>query len=125
MFIDTIETKMASPITKETIQHLAKLARLELTPNEEKQMLADLSKILAYFDELQTLDTSRVRPMTGGTTLKNVFREDTAAGETNRGAGVNAFPESKDGFLKIPPVFSAEGGSLPGRQAGASGEETT
>ncbi len=96
---------MSSPITKKTIQHLAKLARLELTPREEEKILTDLSKILAYFEELQALDTSHVEPMTGGTHLKNIFRED-AASEANRGAGTyDAFPESEDGFLKIPPVF--------------------
>ncbi len=91
-------------ITKETIKHLAKLAHLELTPEEEDKLLSDLSKILAHFEELKTLDTSRIEPMTGGTRLKNVFREDEVK-ETNRGAGAEAFPESKDGFLKVPPVF--------------------
>ncbi len=94
---------MASPITKETIKHLAKLARLELTPNEEESLLKDLSNILGHFEELQTLDTKNIPPQTG-TRLKNVFREDEAK-ETNKGGGVDAFPESENGFLKIPPVF--------------------
>lgn len=94
---------MSSPINRETIKHLAKLARLELTNDEEESLLKDLSNILAHFEELKNLDTSKVEPLMG-THLKNVFRED-AANETNRGAGVDAFPESKDGFLKIPPVF--------------------
>ena len=96
---------MSSPITKETIEHLAKLSRLELTPQEKEKILGDLLKILAHFEDLQKLDTSNVEPMAGGTQLKNKFRED-AATETNRGAGTDAFPESKDGFLKIPPVFT-------------------
>src|SRR3989344_2500685 len=104
---------MSSLINKETIKYLAKLARLELTNAEEESLLKDLSNILAHFEELKTLDTSKVEPMTGGTHLKNAFREDIAS-ETNRGAGIDAFPESKDGFLKIPPVFSAEGGSASG-----------
>ncbi|MBI4087288.1 MAG: Asp-tRNA(Asn)/Glu-tRNA(Gln) amidotransferase subunit GatC [Candidatus Liptonbacteria bacterium] len=108
---------MSSPITKKTLEHLAKLARIELNASEEKKLLADLSKILDHFKELQELDTSNVPPMTGGTDLKNVFRED-AGGEgpeadashrygagTNRGEGVDAFPEKENGFLKIPPVF--------------------
>ncbi len=61
-----------------------------------------------HFKELQALDTSAVLPMTGGTDLRSVFREDAESGgpeNTNRGAGVEAFPENKQGFLKIPPVF--------------------
>ena len=107
---------MSSTIGKRELEHLAKLARIELDPNEEEKLLRDLGNILEYFNELQRLDTSAVAPMTGGTDLRNVFREDGAIDEngdeqnngrenTNRGAGVEAFPESKDGFLKIPPVF--------------------
>ncbi|MEK7507737.1 MAG: Asp-tRNA(Asn)/Glu-tRNA(Gln) amidotransferase subunit GatC, partial [Patescibacteria group bacterium] len=70
----------------------------------EEKILADLSKILAYFEELRALDTSAVVPMTGGTHLKDAFRDDEPL-ETNRGEGVDIFPESESGLLKIPPVF--------------------
>jgi aspartyl-tRNA(Asn)/glutamyl-tRNA(Gln) amidotransferase subunit C len=108
---------MSSTITKRELEHLAKLARIELDPKEEEKLLKDLGAILDYFKELQALDTSTITPMTGGTDLRNVFREDASEnlkgnGEenggpenTNQGAGVEAFPESKNGFLKIPPVF--------------------
>jgi len=87
------------------LKHLAKLARIELDPKEEEKLLRDLGGILDHFKELQTLDTANVAPMTGGTDLRNVFREDTERENTNRGAGTEAFPEKKDGFLKVPPVF--------------------
>lgn len=96
---------MSSPINKTVLEHLAKLARLELQKSEEEKLLADLSKILDHFKELQELDTSNVPPMTGGTDLKNVFRDDEERESTNRGEGVDAFPEKENGFLKIPPVF--------------------
>jgi aspartyl-tRNA(Asn)/glutamyl-tRNA(Gln) amidotransferase subunit C len=115
---------MSSVITKHELEHLAKLARIELDPKEEEKLLHDLGAILDYFKELQQLDTAAVPPMTGGTDLRNIFREDgvdpdadvtsattgvdaqTAGHEnTNRGAGVETFPETKDGFLKVPPVF--------------------
>jgi aspartyl-tRNA(Asn)/glutamyl-tRNA(Gln) amidotransferase subunit C len=96
-------------IGKKELEHLAQLSRIELDPKEEDKLLADLGAILNYFKELQALDTTNVPPMTGGTDLMNVFREDgeEAGGRenTNRGAGVNAFPESKDGYNKVPPVF--------------------
>ena len=96
---------MASPITKHELEHLATLARIELDPKEEEKLLKDLGAILDYFKELQELDTTNVKPMTGGTDLVNVFREDDERESTNRGAGVDQFPETKDGYLKIPPVF--------------------
>ena len=96
---------MSSTIGKRELEHLAKLARIELDPKEEEKLLKDLGNILDHFKELQALDTSNVEPMAGGTDLKNVFREDDERENTNRGAGVEAFPEKQDGYLKIPPVF--------------------
>ena len=96
---------MASTITKHELEHLATLARIKLNPNEEEKLLKDLGAILDHFKELQELDTANVKPMTGGTDLMNVLRNDGERENTNRGAGVEAFPDTKNGYLKIPPVF--------------------
>jgi len=100
---------MSSSINKKELEHLAELSRIKLDPKEEEKLLKDLGAILDYFKELQALDTANVPPMTGGTDLLNSFREDLVENggreNTNRGAGVEAFPESKDGYLKVPPVF--------------------
>ena len=100
---------MSSTIGRQELEHLAKLARIRLDPKEEEGLLKDLANILEHFKELQILDTSAVPPMTGGTELRNVFREDGeengGSENTNRSEGVEAFPQKKNGFLKIPPVF--------------------
>jgi len=96
---------MASPINKTTLAHLAKLARIELDPKEEEKILKDLMEILDYFKELEALDTKNVHPMTGGTDLENIFRDDAERENTDRGRGVESFPEAKNGFLKVPKVF--------------------
>lgn len=109
---------MAS-LDKKSLEHLAELAHLELDANEEEKFLRDLEKVLSYFEELKSLDTSSVEPtrppstssiaksgeVNGGTSLKNVFREDEERKNTDRGEGIDAFPESEEGFLKVPPVF--------------------
>jgi len=96
---------MASTITKTELEHLAKLARIELDPKSEEKLLKDLGAMLAYFEQLNELDTTGVLPMTGGTDLKNILRDDAERENTNRGAGVEQFPEKKDGYLKVPAVF--------------------
>ena len=96
-------------IGKKELEHLAQLSRIEIDPKEADKLVTDLGAILDHFKELQELDTANVPPMTGGTDLINVFREDAVENggreNTNRGAGVDAFPESKDGYNKVPPVF--------------------
>lgn len=93
-------------INKESLEHLANLARLELSDKESAKFLTDLGKILEHFRELQEVSTENIVPMAGGTELKNVFRED---GETKSSLKpdlvVEQFPEKEKHWLKIPPVF--------------------
>lgn len=95
-------------INKKSLEHLADLARLELSERDEEQFLADFQKILKHFEELQELKTEDVPEMTGGTELKNILREDEVFEEghyDDAGSIVHQFPDSKEGFLKIPKVF--------------------
>ncbi len=95
-----------STIDKKSLKQLAELARLELSEKEEEKFAGDLEKILMHFQELQQVNTESVLPMTGGTELKNVFRED---GETKSSLPadqvVEAFPEKEKHWLKVPNVF--------------------
>lgn len=93
-------------LLKKDLENLAVLARLELEPKSESKLIEDLKKILTHFNELQAVATVNVQPMTGGTALKNILREDDPedSGLSNISA-LGQFPEKKDGFLKIPPVF--------------------
>jgi|SRR3989344_1170839 len=98
-------------ISKKSLEHLAELARIELTTEESKKILKDLKKILDHFEELKELNTDKVEPMTGGTLLRNVFREDEVdfgqkSEMTNiEGRIIDSFPEVEKGFLKVPKVF--------------------
>ena len=96
---------MSSPIDKRELEHLAKLARIEIDPKEETKLLADIRGIVEYVSELQKLDTSGVEPMSGGGKLMSVFRGDAERENTNQGAGRESFPETENGYLKVPPVF--------------------
>ena len=51
-------------ITRETVLHIAQLARLRLDPREVEALQTDLDKIVAYVAELDTLDTTDVPPTT-------------------------------------------------------------
>lgn len=93
-------------LTKKDLKHLIELTRLELDEKNQDQSFEDLKKILDYFDELKELNTNEVEPLTGGTFQKNIFRSDDSE-ETNlsRRRGFEMFPDQKNGFVKIPPVF--------------------
>lgn len=99
---------MGSHITKETLEHLADLARVDLGDDAaaNEKLLHDMERILSYFDELKEVPVDDVSPMTGGTERKDVYREDGDEKLFDTRSAVEMFPESEYGFLKIPPVFS-------------------
>ena len=84
----------------------ARLARIKLTPKESKKISGDLQKILKHFTELEELNTDKTKPMTGGTSLRNIFREDSPEAKSRKvKGGTEEFPDSKDGYLRVPKVF--------------------
>ena len=92
-------------INKKSLEHLADLARIHLDEKKEEKTLHDLQNILNHFQELQVLNTEGVQPLTGGTDLKNIFREDVVRERLGADEAVDAFPDKQHRYLKIPPVF--------------------
>ncbi len=92
-------------LTKKELEHLADLARIELKEGEEEKLQHDLGEVLDYFKELQKVDTDQVQPMTGGTDLRNAFRDDVSILPEQVGKGPSAFPEAESGYAKVPPVL--------------------
>ena len=63
-------------ITLADVEHVARLARLELSPEEKERMCGQLDAILGYVDQLQRIDTTDVPPTSHVLPLANVLRED-------------------------------------------------
>lgn len=92
-------------IQEKDIKQLAELARIKISDEEEKKLLSDLERIINYFDELKEIKVKDLDFSVGGTFFKNAYRKDEERDEFTEGAR-EAFPESSDGLLKIPPVFN-------------------
>jgi aspartyl-tRNA(Asn)/glutamyl-tRNA(Gln) amidotransferase subunit C len=65
-------------LSKQQVEHVAKLARLGLTPKEVEKFQTQLSNILDYVEQLNEVDTDAVEPTAQVTGLQNVMREDRA-----------------------------------------------
>lgn len=94
-------------ITKEQVEHIAKLARIELSDSEKERMTKQLGDILLYISKLNEIDTTGVEPTAQVTGLENVFRKDDAPAwyEGNPQDLVEAAPEHEDRFVKVKGVF--------------------
>lgn len=95
-------------INKEQVQHIAKLARLQLKEEEVLQYQQDLSLILDYFDILKEVDTKNTQPMTHSVEHENIAREDVPQREEPDVIlrMMQLLPAVKDGFLKVKAIFS-------------------
>ena len=94
-------------ITKETIQHLAKLARIEISPEREGQLTKDVSKILDYVEELKNVNTDGLPEIAQVTGLKNAFRPDEVTPMQATPAELIATaPASENGYVKVKAVFT-------------------
>ncbi len=92
-------------IDKEEVRKVAKLARLELTPEEEDQFTGQLNGILDYFEQLSELDTSKVKPTTRAIDVSNVMRSDDLQPFAN-GESILAGAPDRDGeFFKVPKIM--------------------
>ena len=92
-------------INLEQVRHVAQLARLELSPQEEERLQVELSAILSYIDKLNELDTAEVEPTAQVGEAGTPAREDEV---TNRPAPnemlANA-PAREGNFFKVPRII--------------------
>ena len=65
-------------LTRKEVEHVAHLARLNLSEDELVKMTEQLDNILSYVDKLEELDTQGVEPITHAFSISNAFREDVA-----------------------------------------------
>ena len=92
-------------ISKEEVQHIAKLVRLELSENEVEKMQKNLSSILDYFDILKKAPKVSVEKTAKD--VKNVLRKDLAVVKVPGlvTALVEAAPDKKDGYIRVKSIL--------------------
>jgi aspartyl-tRNA(Asn)/glutamyl-tRNA(Gln) amidotransferase subunit C len=93
------------PISIDDVRHIALLARLDLTPEEEAAFAAQLDHILEHFEKLQQLDTDRVEPLAHVGDVSTLLRDDIARNEPATDALLANAPERNQDFFKVPKII--------------------
>ena len=91
-------------ITEKEIEHVANLARLNLTPEEKQKMTKELAEIINFADKLNELNTQGVEPTAHVLPMANVFRKDEVRSSFEREAILANAPTAEDGCIKVPKV---------------------
>ena len=92
-------------ITKEEVLHVANLARLNLSDQEQEKMTEQLDTILSYVDKLKELDTSGVVPTTHAHKKVNAFREDVIQESLPVEEALSNSPEQNGEMFKVPKII--------------------
>lgn len=94
-------------LTKQEIEHVAKLARLDLTEEEIDKYGSQLSAVLDYIDQLKEVDVAGIEPTAQVTGLANVWREDEIqdCSTEEKEAALNLAPEIEEHQIKVKRVL--------------------
>lgn len=87
------------------IAHVARLARLELTPEDLERYRAQLGIILEHAAKVQALEGDPSVESSHGLALENVFREDEVRPSLDRDEVLAAAPDTQDGYFVVPPAL--------------------
>jgi aspartyl-tRNA(Asn)/glutamyl-tRNA(Gln) amidotransferase subunit C len=92
-------------LSREQVQHIADLARLALSDEEQALYQEQLSAILEHFERLQALDTEAVPPTATVLPLRNVMRADEPITPSPREDILANAPAVEEGCFKVPAVL--------------------
>lgn len=91
-------------ITIKDVEHVAKLARLDLTEEEKELYTKQLGDVLKYVDQMNEVDTLNVKPMAQVIDFVNVMREDKVIHDISKEELMKNAPEEENGFFKVPKI---------------------
>lgn len=94
-------------LSLDEVNHVALLARLQLTEEEQHRLTDDLNVILQQFEILQQLDTQDVPPTAHAMVLRNVFREDACRPSLAREDFLTEAPEAREEFFVVPRIVES------------------
>ncbi len=92
-------------ITKQEVEHVAKLGRLELAEQEKEKLTDQLSNILTYVEKLNELDTKGVEPTSHVLDINNVMREDVAGASLPQERALANAPDKAAGHYRVPLII--------------------
>jgi aspartyl-tRNA(Asn)/glutamyl-tRNA(Gln) amidotransferase subunit C len=92
-------------LTRQEVEKVSLLARLELSPAELDTMTAQLGQIVGYVEQLGELDTQGVEPMAHALDIDNVFAEDQVRPSLPRDEALANAPQRDREFYLVPAVL--------------------
>ena len=91
-------------IDRAAVDHVARLARLDLSEEERVRMQTELNDILEHVTKIQSLDLDGVQPTSHALPLRNVMRPDEVTPSLSQESALANAPASEDGRFMVPRI---------------------
>jgi len=92
-------------ISATDVEHIARLARLDLDDSEKKLFADQMDAIIGYVEKIRELDTDGVVPTSHAVPMENAFREDTVRPSIGLEKALKNAPLRAESFFKVPKVI--------------------
>lgn len=92
-------------IDRAQVDHVARLARLDLTEEERERMRVELGHILEHAERIQALDLDGVPPTSHSVAIRNALRPDEVTPSLDPADALANAPEVEDGRIKVPRII--------------------
>lgn len=92
-------------IDRAAVDHVARLARLDLSAEERARMQAELGAILDHAEKIQALDLDGIEPTSHAIPLRNVMRADEVTPSLPQEEALANAPEAEDGRFRVPKII--------------------
>ena len=92
-------------VTPQDVEKVALLARLTISESELPEVTERFSRVLNLVDELNTIDTAHVVPMSNPHDMEQRLRPDQVTRENNREALMASAPSQEQGYFLVPKVI--------------------
>jgi len=93
------------PVSREDVEYVANLARIQLTEEEKDTLTSQLSSILHHIEKLNELDIEGVEPTFHVLDVTNVFREDEVRPSLPSEETLKNAPARDGDFFKVPKII--------------------
>src|SRR3954451_1921135 len=96
------------PIDRDTVRHVARLARLALSPAEEEKTARELGHVLDYIERLKAVDVSGVEPLSfagDASEAKDSMRTDEVKPGLEREVVLAEAPEQDGRAFVVPRII--------------------
>ena len=92
-------------ITAAEVEHVARLARLELSGDEKNLFVGQMDAILGYVDKLGELNTDDIQPTSHAVPVENAFRLDETQPSIGVAKALANAPDRAESFYRVPKVI--------------------